>query len=147
MRAFLLTILFSCALALGLAPAALALSPLDPLATDLMDLHATDIADGNFNLNADGNSVNVIVGQVIKVFLGLFATIFIVLTLMAGFKYMTSRGDSKKVAEAVAASYLVSSARLPLTAVRSSARQRRHLPTLRSTLSSTFCARSMQTSQ
>lgn len=101
MRAFLLTILFSCALALGLAPAALALSPLDPLATDLMDLHATDIADGNFNLNADGNSVNVIVGQVIKVFLGLFATIFIVLTLMAGFKYMTSRGDSKKVGEAL----------------------------------------------
>jgi hypothetical protein len=41
------------------------------------------------------------VGQIINVVFGLFGTIFIVLTVLAGFKYMTARGDGKKTGEAL----------------------------------------------
>jgi hypothetical protein len=93
----LLAIILSFCLALSITSPALALSPLDPLATDQMDLNAKDIIDGNFNANTDGNSVNVIIAQVLKVFFGLLGTIFIILMIISGYNWLTSRGDEKKI--------------------------------------------------
>jgi hypothetical protein len=41
------------------------------------------------------------IGQLIRWTLGLLGTIFFVITLFAGFQYMTAGGDSQKVSSAV----------------------------------------------
>lgn len=41
-----------------------------------------------------------IIGNIIKVFIGALGIIFLLLTVYAGFLYLTARGDAKKVDEA-----------------------------------------------
>jgi len=41
-------------------------------------------------------------GLIVKVFLGLLGVIFIILIILAGFKYMTAQGDEGKVKESLA---------------------------------------------
>src|SRR3989339_484298 len=41
-----------------------------------------------------------VIGSIIKIFLMLLGTIFVILLLFAGFKWMTASGDPKKVEEA-----------------------------------------------
>lgn len=41
-----------------------------------------------------------VIGSIIKVFLMLLGTIFVILLLFGGFKWMTAQGDSKKVEDA-----------------------------------------------
>ncbi|MBU0597343.1 hypothetical protein KJ641_04565 [Patescibacteria group bacterium] len=63
-------------------------------------------ASGNLNTVAGGagvdtsQSVGTIVGQIIKVALTLVGLIFLVLTVYAGFMWMTARGEPDKVEKA-----------------------------------------------
>ena len=41
-----------------------------------------------------------VIGQIVKVLLGLLGTVFVILILIGGFKWMTAMGDSKKVEDA-----------------------------------------------
>ncbi|MCX6792677.1 MAG: pilin [Candidatus Falkowbacteria bacterium] len=50
---------------------------------------------------APQKSIYSIIARVIKVMLGLLGTVFVVLLILAGFKYMTSAGDEEKIKEAV----------------------------------------------
>lgn len=79
---------------------AFAFAPFDSSVTDDMNRYGKDLIDKNFNSATDGNSINVIVGQVLNVFFGLSATIFLVLCVLAGYNWMTSSGEEKKVTKA-----------------------------------------------
>lgn len=46
-------------------------------------------------------SLQSIIAEIVKVFLGLLGIIFVVLLILAGFKYMTAGGDQDKIKEAV----------------------------------------------
>lgn len=60
---------------------------------------------GEFALTSGGFESNMGIGDIIaaavKAFLSLLGIIFIVLLVMAGYKYMTARGDEAKVEEAL----------------------------------------------
>lgn len=47
------------------------------------------------------STLTLYVGQIINVFFGLLGTIFIILTILAGFKYMLARENAKKASEAL----------------------------------------------
>ena len=51
---------------------------------------------------APQKNLQAIIATIIKIFLGLLGIIFVVLLIIAGFKYMTAGGDEEKVKEAVA---------------------------------------------
>ncbi|MCX6799655.1 MAG: hypothetical protein NT091_00715 [Candidatus Falkowbacteria bacterium] len=56
---------------------------------------------GSAGMTTNTKSLPEIIGGVISVFLGFLGVIFVVLLLLAGFKYMMAAGDSKKVEEAL----------------------------------------------
>lgn len=66
------------------------------------------LAAGNFGLSDAARSAGLstsgtlpsLIGNIIKVALGFVGTIFLLLTLFAGFKWMTARGDAKAIDEA-----------------------------------------------
>jgi hypothetical protein len=51
--------------------------------------------------NSTPTDIRTIVSQIIYLLLGLLGTLFIVLTIFAGFKYMTSGGNEEKTSEAI----------------------------------------------
>lgn len=61
-----------------------------------------EIGDQAFDESGEPErSIESIVAGVIKVMLGLLGIIFVVLLILAGFKYMTAGGDQDKIQEAV----------------------------------------------
>jgi hypothetical protein len=52
--------------------------------------------------NETPQDVRLIIVRAIRVFLGFLGIVFVVLMVMAGFKYMTSQGNEDKIEEAVA---------------------------------------------
>lgn len=53
-----------------------------------------------YNETGQPKDIRIIVAGIIQVFLGLLATIFIILIVIAGFKWMSSQGNSVKIGEA-----------------------------------------------
>ncbi len=53
-----------------------------------------------FGTAGEPTSIQAVVANVIRVFLGLLGIIFVVLIVLAGYKWMTAMGDSGKVDEA-----------------------------------------------
>jgi hypothetical protein len=51
--------------------------------------------------DGEPKAIQEIIAMVIKTFLGLLGAIFIILIIMAGFKYMTAGGNEEKVKQAV----------------------------------------------
>lgn len=73
----------------------------DGLWADQVGMGAGDGEVGEaFGQDADPTDVRVVAGQVIKIFLGFLGFIFFILVLWAGFKWMTSLGNTEKVSEA-----------------------------------------------
>lgn len=52
-------------------------------------------------VEGEPKDIRVIVAGLIEIALGLIGTIFVILLVAAGFKWMTAQGDSKKVQQAV----------------------------------------------
>lgn len=52
--------------------------------------------------NETPQDIRLIIVRAIRVFLGFLGIVFIVLMVMAGFKYMTSQGNEDKIEEAIA---------------------------------------------
>jgi hypothetical protein len=53
-----------------------------------------------FQEDSTPTDVRVIAGNIIKAFLGLFGTIFVILIVIGGFKWMTAAGDKEKITSA-----------------------------------------------
>lgn len=63
------------------------------------------VDSGNIGFAFGGNEpedIRVIVANYIEVFLGFMGIVLLVLLVIAGFKYMTAQGDSKKTEDALA---------------------------------------------
>jgi hypothetical protein len=58
--------------------------------------------DQKFGATGQAQDIRMIVVLVIQVLLGFLGLIFVILLLMAGYKYMMSRGDSGEIEEAMA---------------------------------------------
>jgi cytochrome bd-type quinol oxidase subunit 2 len=55
-----------------------------------------------YNETSSPEPLQMIVARIIKIFLGLLGIIFVILILVAGFKYMTAGGNEEKVKQSVA---------------------------------------------
>lgn len=69
------------------------------LAESILDSGALGDAGGAATYNTT-NDIGVVIGNIIKVVLGLLGIIFLVLTIYAGFLWMTAAGNEKSVAKA-----------------------------------------------
>jgi len=58
------------------------------------------IGETAFQESGTPNDIRVVAANIIKAFLGLFGTIFVIIIVVGGFKWMTSGGDKEKVATA-----------------------------------------------
>lgn len=59
-----------------------------------------DTVNDSAGLGGSGSTLTVTIGLVINAFLGILGVIFLVLTIFAGFTWMTAMGDEKKIAKA-----------------------------------------------
>jgi hypothetical protein len=59
-----------------------------------------EIGKTAFGQSGDPEDVRVIVAGVIKVFLGVLGIVFVVLIVLAGYKWMTAAGNEEKIKEA-----------------------------------------------
>lgn len=59
-----------------------------------------DVGSTAYGETDDPTPLQTIVGNVIKVALGLFGAIFVILIILAGYKYMTAGGNDEKVKDA-----------------------------------------------
>ena len=69
-------------------------------ATDAQTDPLQDIADQSGYAPATTNTLSETVGKIIKIVLGLLGTIFLVLTVYAGFLWMTASGEEEKITKA-----------------------------------------------
>ena len=51
-------------------------------------------------MNTDKTTMTQIIADVIKVFLGLLGVIFVIITIVAGYNWMTAGGNEEKVSKA-----------------------------------------------
>jgi len=58
-----------------------------------------DAVAGQANIKKDA-TLPVIIGNLVKIFIGLLGIIFLLLTIYAGFLYLTAQGDEEKVKHA-----------------------------------------------
>jgi hypothetical protein len=70
-------------------------------------VHAQDLGKGNLDTVAGQASLKntplpQLIGNIIKIFIGALGIVFLVLTVYAGFLYLTAQGDEEKVKHAKA---------------------------------------------
>ncbi len=82
--------------AAALMPAALAASPVDINSQQGFE-NGTGAISHAFGQSGAPTDIRIIVANIIVAVLGLLGTIFIVLIIIAGFKYMTSMGDEEQI--------------------------------------------------
>lgn len=88
-------------IALQSVPGALLRTASADLWSDQVDIGGIDVIGGQaFNATDEPTDIRVIIGRVIRVFLGLLGIVFVVLIVLAGYKWMSAAGDSGKVDEA-----------------------------------------------
>ena len=61
----------------------------------------TPTGEKAYAVEGEPKDIRVIVAGLIEIVLGLIGTIFVILIVAAGFKWMTAQGDSKKIQQAV----------------------------------------------
>lgn len=91
----IVALLFVCSVNIALA------GPLnDTVKTDIENRNNIFSGGAGFS-NADSTTLGSTMAVIIKAFLSLLGIIFVVLILIAGYKYMTAQGDEGKVEEAL----------------------------------------------
>lgn len=68
---------------------------------EAQDAGLNKIGDTAYKESGTPNDIRVVAANIIQVFLGLFGTIFVILVVIGGFKYMIASGDKEKVSTAI----------------------------------------------
>jgi len=73
---------------------------LAPGAEEQIDKWSDNTADMTYSPLTDKSTMTQIIADVLKVFLGLLGIIFVVITILAGYNWMTAGGNEEKVEKA-----------------------------------------------
>lgn len=75
-------------------------NPLDSGITEEINKQTQPVSQPTFNPSTNANSIFFMVSQILTVFFGLLATIFLILIVLAGYKWMMAQGNKSKIEEA-----------------------------------------------